>query len=157
MSKLQVISKKDGFRRAGFTFREQEPTIIDIETLPEDTRDATVKAIKEEPMLVVIELADDGTETQISKDDGKILLKTQKELDKATTLVNDQLTRIRDLQSQLEASLSEVTSLSDRIKAADDVAAGLNAQIDNLTAQLTAANDELATLKADAGSTSKKK
>lgn len=157
MSKLQVISKKDGFRRAGFTFREQEPTIIDIETLPKDTRDATVQAIKEEPMLVVIELADDGTETQISKDDGKILLKTQKELDKATALVKEQETKIDDLTSQLNATKSEVSSLSDRIKAADDAAAGLNAQIDNLTAQLTAANDELAALKADAGAASKKK
>lgn len=157
MSKLQVISKKDGFRRAGFTFREQEPTIIDIETLPKDTRDATVQAIKEEPMLVVIELADDGTEIQISKDDGKILLKTQKELDKALAVTSQQVTMIETLTAQLKNAQSEVSHLNDRIKAADDAAAGLNAQIDNLTAQLTAANDELAALKADAGAASKKK
>lgn len=157
MSKLKVISKKDGFRRAGFTFREQEPTIIDIATLPKDTRDDIVEAIKAEPMLVVVELADDGTETQVSEDDAKLLLKTQKALDKAESLVKEQQTKIDALTSQLSTSQSELSGLYERIKAADDAAAGLNAQIDNLTSQLTAANDELAALKADPSVNTKKK
>lgn len=136
MSKLKVISKKNGFRRAGFTFSDQEPTIIDVSLLPKDSRTEIVEAIKAEPMLIVVELAEDGTETQISKDDDKALLK---------------------LQKQLEAANEEIKSLQATISAQQDANAKQSADIDNLEAQLTAANDELAALKSGAESTSASK
>lgn len=49
--KLQVIARADSFRRAGFEFTA-EPKFLDPKDLTEDQ----IKALKEEPRLVVVEV-----------------------------------------------------------------------------------------------------
>lgn len=108
MSKLKVMTKKDGFRRAGFTFREQEPTIIDIETLPKDTRDDIVKALKDEPMLIVVEMSEDGT---VPASMSTELSDKQAELDKALSVIKAQESKIDDLTSALTSARKELEVL----------------------------------------------
>lgn len=100
MSKLKVMTKKDGFRRAGFTFREQEPTIIDIDTLPEQLRESTVQALKNEPMLIVVEISD-GDSVSEAKSDDMALVNKQAELDKALVLIEEQKSQIHALTTDL--------------------------------------------------------
>jgi hypothetical protein len=54
--KLQIHSKKDGFRRAGLTFSQSEPTVIDTEAL--GLNKAQIESLKAEPNLVVVEVQD---------------------------------------------------------------------------------------------------
>ncbi len=49
--KLQIISKRDGFRRAGHAF-SSTPTLLD----PADLKKEQIEALKAEPMLVVVEV-----------------------------------------------------------------------------------------------------
>lgn len=58
---LQVIAKRDGFRRAGFSFSETA-TIID----PSKLEEGQIEALKKEKMLVVTEV-----DAPSSKEDAK--------------------------------------------------------------------------------------
>lgn len=72
---LKVLSKKDGFRRAGFVFREKDETLIDTETLPKENRDDIIKALMEEPMLVVYEAGKEPKKTDDFEKENKALKK----------------------------------------------------------------------------------
>lgn len=132
-TKLKIHSKKDGFRRAGFTFRENEPTTIVIADLPKDSRDEIVKTLKEEPMLVVVEVGDDDVE---AKSNASAAKDDQKELEKAAAKIADQKTAIDALKSTVAAQQDENSALSKLVG--------------ELKEQLAAATSELDALKANA-------
>lgn len=51
---LLIHAKKDGFRRAGMTFRENEPTLVDTKEVGLSA--SQIQALKDEPNLVVLEV-----------------------------------------------------------------------------------------------------
>lgn len=91
---LKVFAKKDGFRRAGFVFREKDETLIDTDKLPEDTREATIKALMEEPMLVVYEAGKEPKKATDFEKENKALKKEIEALSK----------KVEELTAALSAS-----------------------------------------------------
>jgi len=54
-SQLKIISKAEGFRRAGFSFGKV-PVILNVETLTSEQ----INALKAEPYLVISEIMDEN-------------------------------------------------------------------------------------------------
>ena len=109
MSKITVYSKnKNGFRRAGYAFSSEKPTIIDVNDLSQEQ----LKALKAEPNLVVTEGASAKVsesaqnELKALKADNENLAAAQKQTaeDKAKieAELKDALAKIKDLEKQLK-------------------------------------------------------
>tara|TARA_B100000686_G_C16791994_1_gene979372 strand:+ start:3176 stop:3550 length:375 start_codon:yes stop_codon:yes gene_type:complete len=62
--KLKIVSKQDGFRRAGFAFGSEE-TILD----PADLSKTQIKQLKTETMLVVTEIEDSGKSAKATQNE----------------------------------------------------------------------------------------
>lgn len=144
MSKLSIVSKRDGFRRCGYEFNSK-PTSIEISKLTEEQ----IKTLKSDPMLIVVEgnqivsSADSGTSPELLA----ALTQAQQDLAKA----NDLLTTEKELTSKLSKGNEELKSqLAKAEKEIKDLQANKtksDATVAEPETKLKASTAEVATLK----------
>ena len=94
--KLQVVAKKDGFRRAGFVFGS-EATILKTDDLTEEQ----ITALKEEPNLVVVEFSGDKPDTKKAADEVEARANAaEAKIEKITSDLNEAHSRVKAAESE---------------------------------------------------------
>lgn len=112
--KVTVIAKKDGFRRAGIAFSSTNPTVVDLDDLEEEQ----VKALIEDPMLVVVE-GEGAATADLAKDKAENASKEIKALKEALTAAQKET---EELKKDLAAAQKETEAAKKEAEAAKKAA-----------------------------------
>lgn len=84
--KLKILSKTEGFRRAGYSFSSSQATLIPVKDLDQ----AKLDALKSDPGLVVVEVADDHDESSAKGKPDKALQAALKSVEELTKALDDE-------------------------------------------------------------------
>jgi len=117
-NRLSIVARPaGGFRRAGFNFSAHQPTVIDIDKLD----DQQITLLKNEPNLVVVELAE-GQDAPAPATDDAALKAAQDENAALKVYLDKQIKYAAGLEDRLSKAEADLKDAEKDLKAAQKAA-----------------------------------